>query len=304
MTARRRLEIASYGIDEFKQTFFSDPFGSISWLGMRVPTLSTTALASANATAPYQNRYLFLGAAFSVAEGSRCRVIGYRQYAELGIPLAVTGEGGGFTRPILLPVTTPGWCFPDATTTWHFRRLGGSPNAAGLPSFRPSNPTDLVNLRRGFGMTPALLYQSVTLPAGDAFYPDLTAYVPPNGGRPFGAPLTDDPRLSNLYGLQTEWKTADAWESLDLEVRGPDTVCAFISTAQSDPSSRPRDPSTGFGAGSLGIGIAPEDAFLANGVDIYETPAILWRVGVSLIVEVDSLESEIRAVVGGERRTG
>lgn len=303
MTARRRFEVVSYGRDEFKQVTFSDPLGGTSWLGLRVPTLATSAIAAANKTPQSANRYLFLGAAFSVGEGSRCRLIGYRQYLEIGIPLALGGEGSQLIRPILLPVTTPGWCFPDATTTWHFRKLGG-PNAQGLQSFRPSNATDLPNLRKGFGMTSALLYQSYTLPAGDAFYPDLTAYVPPNGGRPFGEPLSDDPQLSTIYGLQTDWKSPDAWGSLDLEVRGPCTIAAFISVGQTNPSTRPADPTSGSGGGAFGIGIAPEDAFLANGVDIFHQKAIVWRVGVSMVVEVDSLESEVRAILGGEREVG
>lgn len=339
MTARRRFELLSYGQDEYKQVTFSDPFGSISWLGLRVPTLPTATVASQNHSPQWRNRYLFLGCAFSVAEGSRARIIGYRQLMEIGVlvpntpappptgpvqasalaapeirrrlraplPLAGAPAPALAPTPVILDVTSPGWTFADATTTWHFRRLG-PPNAQGLPSFRPSNATDLNNFRRGFGMTSALLYQSYTLPAGDAFYTDLTAYVPPNGGRPYGTPLTDDPRLSNVYGLQTPWKTADAWESLDLEVRGPDTVCAFISCAQTDPATRPLDISTGSGAGVLGIGIRPEDAFLCNAEDGKfgngSNLAIVWRVGVSMIVEVDSLVSEVRSVVGHERHLG
>lgn len=303
MTARRRFEVLSYGQDEFKQTVFSDPFGSISWLGLRVPTLPTRTVATANGTPPWRNRYLFVGAAFSVADRARARIIGYRQYMTIMSPFLGSISEQVVTVPRRLQVTTPGWTFPDnVTTTWHFRQLGG-PNAQGLRSFRPSNTTDLVNLRRGFNMSPALLYQSYTLPAGNAFYTDLTAYVPPNGGRPYGLPLTDDPRLSNVYGLQTSWRSPDAWGSLDVEVRGPATVVAFISVAQTNPTDR-QDPTTGTGAAPFGIGIAPEDAFLANALDIWTAPAIVDTVGVSMVVETDSLESDVRTLVGGERKLG
>lgn len=303
MTARRRLEIPAYGVDEFKQLNGSDPWGSNSWLGLRVPTLATNTLAAANGVRPWQNRYLFMGPKFSVAERSRARLLGFRQFLEIGV-LLTGGEGGGASgpRPLLLPVTTPDWSFSDATVSWHFRRLGppGS-HPIGLPTPAPNN---LKCLAFRESDTPALLYESVTLPAADTFYTDLTAYTPPNAGRPWGTPLTDNPSMSTIYGLQTDYRHPDAWQSLDVEVRGPETVACLISVAQTNPATRP-EILGGFTPASFGIGISPEDAFVQTVQNVFGLAGpIYWRVGASLIVEVDSLVSEVRAMLGGEGAAG
>jgi hypothetical protein len=299
MTARRRFEVSSYGVDETRQLSGTSPYGGSAWLGLRVPTLSTASLTPPG-RARGNFRYLFNGAAFSVGAGSRARIIGYRQYHEIGflVPVDPRDRIAGGVRAITLPVTTPGWAFPDATVSWHFRVLG-DPNAQGLPLFTPA-PQNGQNLAKGFKMGPALLYQTITLPAGDPYYVDLTAYTPPNGGQPFGRPLTDHPQSSTILGLATDWRTPDAWGSLDVEVRGPETVAAFISVAQTDPSSYPALP---FTPANAGVGITPEDAFLANALAA-SGAAIQWRVGVSMIVETDSLESEVRTIVGNERVVG
>lgn len=276
MGRTRRIEIASYGVDETRQLSGTSPFGGSAWVGLRVPTLATAALTPAGQ--PRRSfRYLFNGASFSIGAGVKAKVVGYRQYHEIGF-LVTDGSG---VRAITLPVTTPGWAFPDATVSWHFRLLG-PPNAQGLPSFTPA-PQNGQNLIKGWATGPALLYQTITLPAADPYYVDLTAYVPPNGGRPFGRPLTDHPQASNLLGLATDWRTPDAWGSLDVDVSGPDTVAALISVAQTDPTTYPALP---FTAAQAGIGVSPEDAFLANAI-LGSAHAIQWRVGVSLIVETD-----------------
>ncbi len=300
MTARRRFEIASHGVDEFfGQGHATDPFGGTSWLGLRVPFQPTSVNAAGNPGPEYAYRYLFMGAAFSVAEGSVARIVGYRQLLTLGT--LVTSESSSAVVPYELDVEAPEFAFVDATVSTHFRRLG-PPNAQGLPSFRPSNKTDLQNFRKGFSMQPALLYQKYSLPAGNPYYTNLTAYTPPNAGRPYGTPLTDNPELSNVKGLVTDWRTPDALGSLDVEVRGPDTVCAFISVAQTDPNLSQNVPAAFTNPGNAGLGATREQAFIQTANLGYETPVFYWRVGVSLIVEVDSLVSEMRERAGGERR--
>ena len=292
MGRTRRIEIASYGVDETRQLSGTSPFGGSAWLGLRVPTLATSTLTPAGKPRG-SFRYLFNGASFSVGPGAKARIIGYRQYHEIGF-LAGTPTGG--LRPVTLPVTTPGWAFPDATVSWHFRLLGG-PNAQGLPLFTPA-PQNGQNLIKGWATGPALLYQTITRPAGDPYYVDLTAYVPPNGGRPFGRPLTDHPQSSTILGLATDWKTPDAWGSLDVEVSGPDTVAALISVAQTDTGAYPNLP---FTSAQAGVGVTPEDSFLANAI-LGSAHAIQWRVGVSLIVET-GLE-DIIVTAGKVREVG
>lgn len=299
MTARRRFEVASHGVDEFfGQGHATDPFGGTSWVGLRVPFAPTAAITPQGVPS-FASRYLFQGAAFSVAEGSVARIIGYRQLVTLGTIV----ESGTSTAliPQELEVEEPEFAFIDATVSWHFRRLG-PPNAQGLPSFRPSNKTDGVSFRKGFSMQPALLYKSITLPAGNPYYTNLTAYQPPNAGRPYGYPLTDNPELSDIKGLVTRWKTPDALGSLDVEVRGPDTVCAFISVAQTDPNLSQGVPAAFTNPGNAGLGISREQAFIQNANLGYDLPVFYWRVGVSLIVEVDSLVSEMRERAGRERK--
>jgi len=259
-------------VDERFQLAGSSPTGGTSWLGLRVPSVATSANAPAGSPI-YSSRYLFMGAGFSIGEGDRARIIGWRQFQSIGFLYTA----GGLNRPIVLPVTTPGWTFPDGTVTTHLRRLG-APNAQGLPSFRPSNLTDGQSFRKGKAMTPALLYQTITLPAGDPYYVDLTAYSPPNGGRPYGTPLSDGAQLGTVYGLDTEWKTHGAWHSLDLEVDGPDTVAAFLSVGQTDPSTYPHL--------LPGVGQGPEDQFCATAFSVYESFPIWWSVGVALIAEI------------------
>ena len=290
MTARRRFEIQSHGVDEFHQGFGTDPFGGQSWLGLRVPFKPTLDLVTPPEP-PWKRRYMFQGAAFSVAEGSIARIIGYRQLYTLGIAIPASGSR---IIPRELDVTAASFSFVDATVSWHFRRLGG-PNFQGIPSFRPSSATDLANARRGFSMQPALLYDKIVVPAGNPYYTNLTDYTPPNGGRPWGFPLTDNPEMSDVFGLSTDWRTPDAWGSLDVEVRGPDTVFCIISAAQTDPdvSQGVAPPFTN--PGGEGLGVRPEDAFIENAGTGFGLPVFNWRVGVSLIVETDSIVSEIRA---------
>ena len=86
-------------------------------------------------------------------------------------------------------------------------------------------------------------------------------------------------------------------------MRGPETVSAFISVSQTDPAERADLPSPGgtpVNVGNYGQGLAPEDQFMQSAKYIFGQNAILWKVGVSMIFEVDSVVSEIRAAAGRE----
>jgi hypothetical protein len=265
---KRIIEISSSGPDEFLQLIGGDPFEGSSAAGLRVPTLALPAVAG---TA--KNRYLFNGCAFSIGEGGRARILGYRQLVTIG--QANVGEGESPTpRFVEQEVTSPVWRFQDGNV-WMGLRYGGGPNMQGIPPqtpvpYLPPNGTSFQ-----FGMGSSLLYESITLPADDSFYVDLTAYVPPNAGRPWGDPIQSG---CDWLSLQTPWRTHGAWNSLDIEVEGPDTVAVFISVLQTDPSTRRplAVPETVYPAG-----IPAEEQFLLN----YPN-AVYWRVGASLIVEL------------------
>jgi hypothetical protein len=260
----KRIEIASAGIDEFKQLLAGDPYGDPTSVGLRVPTL---------ATPDFRHRYLFNACSFSIGEGARARIVGWRQLVTLGFV-----QSGDPPRLVEQVVTSPVFCFADGNVSWHLRQLGG-PNGQGLPPRTPA-PNDLRNFNFRFIETPALLYENATLPAGNPFYVHLTDYTPPNSGQPWGYPLSAG-HQGTFYDLRTPWETHGAWNSLDVELDGPATVALFISVGQTNPGREGRvaltPPSPLFPNG-----LSDEEQFLLN-----FPSAIYWRVGGSLIVEVD-----------------
>ena len=258
------FEIATVGVDEALQAISSDPYGGSSWVGLRIPTLPTPSQA---------NRYLFQLATFSLGEGERARILGWRQMLTI---LAVQGGSeGSAPRYVEQLVTTPFWHFQDGDTSFHLQRLG-PPATQGLPSNQPA-PNDLRNFKYQRADGPALLYLSATVPT--PYYVDLTAYVPPNRGRPWGAALGE---LRTVYDQRTQWTTHGAWGSLDIDVQGPDTVGLFASVYQTNPSTR---VALTFPGGVVYPGgVPPEEQFLHNWSGL-TTPPVYGRVAGSLIVQ-------------------
>jgi hypothetical protein len=259
--SKRIIEISSSGPDEYLQLIGGDPFGGSTAVGLRVPTLALP------------ERYLFTGCAYSIGEGAKARILGYRQLVTIG--QANVGAGESETpRFVEQEVTSPFWRFQDGNV-WMGLRQAGGPNwqGAATPTPVPGTPPRGTSFRSG--MAPSLLYESLTLPIGDTVYTDLTAYVPPNHGRPWGQPIQSG---NDWLSLQTQWRTHGAWHSLDIEVEGPDTIAIFISVLQSNPETRRalEPPGTFFSGG-----LSAEEQFLLN----YPS-AIYWRVGCSLIVEL------------------
>ena len=263
------VEQEASGIDDGVISFTSDPFGSSSYVGMRIPTLPTQAA----------NRYLFLLASFTVPDGQRARILGYRQLLTIGCRRAAQQGASSANYTYEMPVVTPTWHFPDGNVSWHIHRLG-APNNQGFPAVNPA-PLDRASMKFGFAQGPALLYQTF-LPT-DAGYINLAAYTPPNIGRPWGTPLTAGSH-STFYDLRTRSDTPNAWTSLNVEVEGPETVAFFASVKQTDPSSRAEQRSLPANFYQLDL---PEDKFVAA----FEQPnftsrsPIYWRVGGALITE-------------------
>jgi hypothetical protein len=256
----RIIEASTSGNDEWLQGLGGDPYGGISSVGLRIPGLATTKA----------NRYLALLASFSIPHGIEARLVGYRQLLTLGAVTAAPGsETGG--RFVELEVTTPMFRLPDGNVSWHIQQLGG-PNAQGVPR-KPSDGRDLPSFKRTWADGPAILYEDYTIPAGNAFYENLTSYTPPNGGKPYGQPMRAGTQ-GTFYDLRTESRTHGAWHSLDMQIYGPCTVAFFASILQSNGAS-PAGLLAGIPNG------LPEEQFIAafSGVKY-------WRVGGSLIFEV------------------
>jgi hypothetical protein len=264
----RVIEITSTGIDEYNQGIASDPFGGAEAVGLRVPTASTASVA---ATKSERHRYLFMLAAFSIGNSTEARIVGYRQLVTIGKNVGTLAA----PRFVEQEVTTPGFRLPDGNVSFHIHRLG-PPNAQGFPTGEPSNLTELRSFKKNFSIAPALLYDTYSIPAGNAFYVNLTAYAPPNGGRPWGTALRAGQQFT-FYDLRTPWRSGKAWSSLDMQLKGPDTVAFFASVRQSAGAQ----PPSGISSLSQIPQAMPEEQFIAA-----FPGAIYWRVGGSLILEL------------------
>lgn len=280
---RTRIEVVTTGIDEQLQTIAGDPFLRSQSLGLRIPTLDT-ATAAAGDTPPWSpgldgslvGRYLFLLASFSIEHGAEAWLQGWRQFLTIGESIAI-GESGAH-RVVEMPVTTPNWRFWDGNVSWHLMDMG-DPNAQNIP-VPPTPAPQLNNFMFRNATSPALLWESYTIPPGDPFYVDLTAYQPPNGGQPYGLPLLDG-GYSTLYDIRTPWVTPYARQSLNMPLGGGRTIGLFASVRQTDPSTRLVLPAPVPPAVFIPSGLPPEEAFLQNFPN-----AIYWRIGASLIIEV------------------
>lgn len=264
----RQFESATTGFDDGLQLIGGDPMRGTSSVGLRVPSLPTPATQ-----AGLLDRYLNLLAIFSVGESACVRIRGFRQLVTIGTRIATTVEGTTTFRDVEQLVTSPFWRFPDGNISWHLHLLG-PPNAQGLPTaIAPA--VDLPSFKLLMAEGPALLYGPGQPPVGDGIYTDLGAYVAANGGRPPGVPI--DAHLGTFYDLKTQWQTHGAWYSLDIPVRGPETIAFFASVRQTNPNTRtvivPPNP-------FFPAGLSSEEQFLLN-----FPAAQYWRVGGALIVE-------------------
>lgn len=286
------IEISSAGYDEYIQGIGSSGFREWSSFGLRVPTLPTP---DAN------HRYLFLLASFSLGEGETSIIRGYRQFSSIG-------WSPGLGRFYELEIASPNWRLPDGNISWHLRQLGG-PNAQGIPrvpnrrvarpppsfanvrgdgnippdgSIQRDPPTlnrDLPSFKEVWADGPCLLYEDYDIPDGNRIYTQLTRYVPPTLGRPYGTSIQSG-HQPTFYDQRAPWRAAQAWSSLNMRVDGPSTIAFFASVHQSagqyDVASPPFD------------GLPQEEKFIANhlfDVEPAQRP-IYWRVGGALILEV------------------
>lgn len=235
-------------------------------MGLRVPTL---------ATPDQDSRYLFLLASFTVGDGVSVTIKGYRQFASLGYVVPDSSP----PRFIEQEIQSPNFRLPDGNISWALRRLG-PPNAGGYPTQDPT-PLDLNSFKKNWCDGPALLYSDYTIAAGNRIYTQLTSYTPPTLGRPWGTAISAG-QQANFFDLRTPWRASQAWNSLDMEIQGPDTIAFFASVRQST-GVYSVTPSVTYAGG-----LPPEEAFIANyGAGSDDSPhPIYWRVGGALIVEV------------------
>jgi hypothetical protein len=273
---RGRAEVVSTGIDESVQGYGGDPFGSNAQMGLRIPAFVP------NNGSPPLNRYLFLLSTFSLSTGQKARLRGYRQLATIGLNTAGEEEQPRYVEQL---ITSPFWHFPDGDISWHLQDIGPAQRTSAKSQSGPV-PPDSKFTADNFAFrstdTPSLLYETAMLVG--PYYTDLTSYVPPNGGRPWGTPLFKA-GFSTMYDLRTLWETSQAWTALDVPLTGPRTIALYASVKQSTPHFIEEDISGGrplltvpdpFYPGGLSI----EEQFLLNFPE-----AVYWRVAGSLIVD-------------------
>lgn len=265
---RRRIELVSIGIDSALQGLASDPYGDLTWMGLRVPAFVTHGP---------ENRYLFQLCTFSIGEAVNARIRGMRMGWSLGYQQPGNPIAGTSPRVVEQWVDTPGFKLPDGNISWHMRLLSqGMPNVSEQATQDPLAGGQQASFAFRDAGSPALLFQTAATP--NPFYTDLTAYTPPNAGRPWGEDVTNG--LGSFYDPKTKWSDGHSWYALDVPVQGPARVAFYCSVQQSDPTERPvltlPNP---FVATD---GLSPEEQFLIN-----FPSAIIWRVAGAMIVEID-----------------
>lgn len=265
----RRKELFSFGIDEQLQVpQKGDPWGSLQAVGLRVPTAPTPGFAF---------RYLFNLASFTLADGQKALIRGYRLFWTLG---QKTNE-----RAVEQAVTTPFFKLPDGGVSFHLFKFGaGSFGVPGQPPLGTLTAPPQISSAKWWSDTPALLYDSFAV-TPDQFYVNNTGYNPPNRGKPWGRPSAGG--LGYLYGAYTPFETFGAWQALDIGIEGAGVYWLAASVAQSNPQTRPPLDVPGGSVANFPLGLSPEEQFL----QVF-TNAIIWRVGGSLVVDIDERECE------------
>lgn len=208
------------------------------------------------------NRYLFLLASAQFEAGQVARLVGMRQYLTIGQGVAGAGADAA-TYPIERPVVTPSWRFPDGNVSWLLRRYDIRPNS-NANEFNRSGQSYLMS------GTPSLLYVNSPQQIG--------GYSPPT---PPGNVVMPD--LGNFHDIRFPWADDHAWDSLDIEIKGPCTIGFFASILQTNPATRPtlnltQPPPGGYEC------IPPEEAFILN-----FTGSAYTRVAGALIFEQQAM---------------
>jgi len=288
------VEVYSTGPDEFLQMQGGDPYGGLSGMGVRVPFLPTPPVAAPGPFAPLNPgsaldlRYLFNLCSFTLGNGARARIRGYRQYLTIGTTITASPFGtGSIPTYVERPVVTPNWRFTDASISWHIHVI--EKRQVPQPSLGPQALANVGGIAFRMSDAPALLYE--TIASTSKFYVNLTGYTPPNRGRPWGRAINS--QLGSFYDLRAPWLSGQAWDSLDIPVDGPCQVAFYASMRQTNPGSRPSIVASQPAGLSVFPGaLTPEDQFVTAFSVAPEGftygGVVYWRVAGSLIVEMDA----------------
>lgn len=177
-------------------------------------------------------------------------------------------------------ITSPRWRFPDGNISWHVMALQPNiPSPAFLGGLPVGVTGNITNQAPGFSFvnnTGASSILSLGSSGSDS------KYTAPNGGRPFGVPLTPD--LGNIHDMRWPWDSANSWHySLDVPINAPCDIVLYASVQQTFPGGRNNPvvpPSPIPGAASAGFGaLGPEDQFMLT----FPATSQYWRVAGALV---------------------
>lgn len=222
-----RHDIVSVGADPTLALIGGDPFNTSVNTGIQVPSTPTALLPPVPGIPLSQRRYLFMLARQQFNSGdvglgsgiAGVRLTGIRLFAELvaRIPGVEGAADTVFRREIIDPLFHP----PDGSVTFHVMVIAKTQMAR-----RNVANADGFIFRDAYG--PALLFER-----------PFPAYVPPNGGRPWGKPIGAS--LGNIHDLRYPWRRDTAEYALDIPLPQPCDVALFASVRQNNPATNPSD---------------------------------------------------------------
>jgi hypothetical protein len=250
----RRYEISSRTFDPTLQAIGADPWGTAYGLGVAIPPTPPP-------TNDFKHRYLIQLARLSLNVHQKGRIVGLRQFVEIGTDVA-TGGTGSCVYPVRRQVESPNWRFVDGNISWHLMRIN--------THYVAQDPTRT-------GESQAFLYSEGTAALLVLKAPgDIGGYVPPGSGIPIGTVAIED--LGAFGDMRFPWQGDQAQFSLDFDVMGPGDFVLFASVQQTNPSTRCVLPTPD----NLSV-LSIEDQFVIQ----YPT-AVYTRVGGSIVVELDN----------------
>jgi hypothetical protein len=268
---RSITEVTSSGHDDDRTFIGSSAFSNDP---------SSTGLRISGAPSALNNPYLFQLCGIAITSFEAIRIRGLRTYVDIRGVVGQYDQGGVLigNYPVVLPVTSPLWTFPDGFASFHLRFNRGPMRTIGPVFPRPG-------VTNNIGSTgSALIYQG----------PNPAAY---QMGRMVGDPIGS---LGTVRDQRFAWGQQGAMQDIDYVVQGPGVLILYAAIKQTDPTTRVQlQLPPGFDIGSLG----PEDRFVysMSQLPTLGLPGIQYgRVAGSIIGEIGTIERR----PGIERVTG
>jgi hypothetical protein len=247
-----REEITTVGFDDYLQGVASDPYGTSTNTGIRIPKFPGV-------------RYLIVGAVADLNAGDRVVAWGKLLTIASEVSRSDGGSGPPF-YPVEINVETVPWRFIDGAASFHLMK---TPLVQQVSTQGPADQDSFVFEDAG---TSALVYETATGATGPAGYLGLTGYTPPVM---IGQPIIAARDVRDPF-------QSGAMEYLNWEADRPMRIRAYIAVLQTNPATRlnpPAIPDTNF----VVRGIPAEESHLQ--IAMFRSVARYWRAGVRLVID-------------------